>query len=182
MPIAINGTGTVTGITAGGLPDGIITRPEIGYAGAILQVVNTAASAYNSGTTLIPQDDTIPQNTEGTEFMTLAITPTSASSKLLIEVNAFVSANTALRWVIGALFQDSTADALTASSVWIDTANAADILSFTHYMTAGTTSSTTFKFRAGPHAAATAGFNGTSGARLFGAIPKSSITIWEISA
>jgi hypothetical protein len=29
MPITINGSGTVTGITAGGLPDAIITQPEL---------------------------------------------------------------------------------------------------------------------------------------------------------
>ena len=50
MPIAINGSGTVTGISVGGLPDGIVdtdmlaagavTAPKRG-AGAILQVVQT---------------------------------------------------------------------------------------------------------------------------------------------
>ena len=32
MPISINGAGTVTGITAGGLPDGIITAPDLSGA------------------------------------------------------------------------------------------------------------------------------------------------------
>lgn len=43
MPITINGSGTVTGITAGGLPDAIITQPElaIGVAGT-----GPAFSAY----------------------------------------------------------------------------------------------------------------------------------------
>lgn len=36
MPISINGTGTITGITAGGLPDSIITQNELasGVAGS----------------------------------------------------------------------------------------------------------------------------------------------------
>lgn len=29
MPITINGSGTVTGISAGGLPDGVITAPDL---------------------------------------------------------------------------------------------------------------------------------------------------------
>jgi hypothetical protein len=29
MPITINGSGTVTGISAGGLPDGVITNPDL---------------------------------------------------------------------------------------------------------------------------------------------------------
>lgn len=46
MPITINGSGTVTGITAGGLPDAIITQPELAT-----NVAGTgpAFSAYTSG-------------------------------------------------------------------------------------------------------------------------------------
>lgn len=45
MPITINGTGTITGISAGGLNDGIITQPELatGVAGT-----GPAFSAYQS--------------------------------------------------------------------------------------------------------------------------------------
>ena len=45
MPITINGSGTVTGISAGGLPDAIITQPELaaGVAGN-----GPAFSAYQS--------------------------------------------------------------------------------------------------------------------------------------
>ena len=47
MAITINGSGTVTGITAGGLPDAIITQPELatGVAGT-----GPAFSAYQTGT------------------------------------------------------------------------------------------------------------------------------------
>ena len=51
-----------------------------------VQVVNTQTGAVDTGTTAMPCDDTIPQNTEGDEFMTLAITPTSATNKLKIDV------------------------------------------------------------------------------------------------
>lgn len=45
MPITINGTGTITGISAGGLPDGVVTQPELasGVAGT-----GPAFSAYNT--------------------------------------------------------------------------------------------------------------------------------------
>ena len=65
MPIAINGSGTVTGISVGGLPDGIVdtdmiaagavTAPKRG-AGAILQVkqsVVTAISSYSTGSSTV---------------------------------------------------------------------------------------------------------------------------------
>ena len=51
-------------------------------SGSVVQVVNKQISSIVSGTTPIPYDDTIPQNTEGVEVFTLAITPKSASNKL----------------------------------------------------------------------------------------------------
>jgi hypothetical protein len=36
MPISINGSGSITGISAGGLPDGVVTTPDIA-AGAVTQ-------------------------------------------------------------------------------------------------------------------------------------------------
>ena len=50
MPITINGSGTVTGITAGGLPDAIITQPELANGVAS---TGPAFSAYPSGSQTI---------------------------------------------------------------------------------------------------------------------------------
>ena len=47
----------------------------------LLQTVSYQTGAVATGTTIIPFDDTIPQITEGNEFMTLAITPRSATSQ-----------------------------------------------------------------------------------------------------
>jgi len=146
----------------------------------VVQVVNTSDGALASTTTVVPRDDTIPQNTEGGEFMTLAITPTNSSNKLKIEVTGQFS-STGANHVVMALFQDSTADALAVGSSRVSTADGATSPSFVHYMTAGTTSSTTFKVRAGPNVAATVYFNGESGARLFGGVYSSTITITEIA-
>lgn len=51
-----------------------------------------------------------------------------------------------------------------------------------HRMVAGTTSATTFKFRAGTNVGGTTTFNGRAGGRIFGAITKSSIVITEYKA
>jgi hypothetical protein len=160
--------GTV--ITTGNIP-----------VGSVLKVVNLMSSAVATGTTTIPQDDTIPQNTEGTEFMTLAITPTSASNKLRIDVVVNGAGSATNSWIV-ALFQDSTANAIAAISYNIAANNVAETAAFTYFMTAGTTSSTTFKVRAGLISAGTYTFNGQSGGRLFGGVMASSITITEIAA
>jgi hypothetical protein len=149
-------------------------------AGTVLQVVNTQTGAVATGTTAIPIDDSIPQNTEGTEFMTLAITPTNSSNKLVIQVVMQLSTNADANIAI-ALFQDSTANALAAQVFRQDISTGFTLLYLTHYMTAGTTSSTTFKARGGA-GSGTYTFNGTGGSRIFGGVMSSSITIMEIAA
>ena len=145
----------------------------------VIQVVNFTTTAVQTGTTIFVRDDTIPQNTEGFEIMTLAITPTSASSKLFIQVNfgASYSVTTELQ---GGLFQDSTANALAATGTFQTTSTQIGIVSFNHFMTAGTTSATTFKVRAGGNNAGTMTINGVSGSRNYGGVYSSTITIMEI--
>jgi len=181
MPITINGSGTVTGISAGGLPDGIITRPEMGYAGAVLQVVNFQTGTRATGTATIPLDNTIPQNTEGTEFLSLSITPTNSTSKLLIDIRMILagSVTTALT---AALFQDATANALASMFGSVTVGDGLVPVSFSHYMTSGTTASTTFKVRAGLGGAGTTAFNGNSTASYMGGTLASSITITELAS
>lgn len=148
-----------------------------GYLEKVVQRVSTQTGAVSTTTTTIPLDDTIPQNTEGAEFMSLSITPTNSSNILAITVTVD-GANSALSHVIAALFQDSTANAI-AALAGPGSAAYVQPLTFTHYMTAGTTSSTTFKVRAGGSAAGTYTFNGASGGRYFGGVIASSIHIVE---
>ena len=147
--------------------------------GMVIQTVNYQTGAVATGTTLLPVDDTVPQNTEGTEFMTLAITPKSATNKLKITVTAFLTSNVSNNIAV-ALFQDSTAAALSTMMTSVSSGTQLFTLTYSYYMTAGTTSSTTFKVRAGGSNAATITFNGTGGSRLYGGTCASSITIEEI--
>jgi len=145
------------------------------------QTVNTQDGEVNTGTTQMPSDDSIPQNTEGDEYMTLSITPNSATSKLKIEVVGYlqesIGGNTKLTL---ALFQDSIANALACVFSFNGTTNSEPPITFTHFMTSGTTSATTFKVRAGANNAGTTTFNGSSGARKYGGVLASSVTITEI--
>lgn len=146
---------------------------------SIVQVVNTQTGAVATTTTVMPFDDTIPQITEGGEFMTRSITPKSASNILKIDVLLNGSPST-VSYVTAALFQDSTANALAVGSHY-EAAGTYCQVAFTYFMTAGTTSSTTFKVRAGQHVSGTLTVNGDSGARRLAGILFSSITITEIA-
>jgi hypothetical protein len=152
---------------------------DSGLSNKVAQVVSTLSTGVNTGTTRIPIDDTIPQITEGDEYMTCTITPTSALSTLVIQVVICLSASAGASNVV-ALFQDTTANALAA--VHAGTSSAAGwilVATLQHTMVAGTTSATTFRVRASCNSG-TLTFNGTAGGRLFGAITKSSIVITEI--
>ena len=171
-------------ITTESLLDGEITTAKFasGVGGKVVQVVHVQDGAVATGTTTIPLDDTTPQNTEGDEFMTLAITPTNASNKLEITVITNGSSSATGIFQTAALFQDSTAGALSAMTHKGPQSGTAGVnIAFKHRMTAGTTSSTTFKVRIGGHSASTITFNGYSAGRVFAGVMASSITITEIA-
>lgn len=177
--VATGSSGQVLTSAGAGSPPTFATLSGLGK---IVQVVNVQDTDAGTSTNVITNDTSIPQISEGTEIMTLAITPTSSSNYLLInvEVNGVDSGGSLDMNV--ALFQDSTANALGAAVEFIAGGTGTGIL-FSHYMQAGTTSETTFKVRGGPGASGTMTFTGQhSGASLFGVAMKSSITIWEISA
>lgn len=170
-------TGTIYGISVSA---GVLSLPSM-PTGTLQQMVSTKTGTVATGTTTIPVDNTVPQNTEGDQYMSLAITPKSATNSLVIQVKAVVSTHI-VNGAVGALFQDSTAGALAATMTRIPAIDADGELHIVHQMMAGTTSSTTFKFRAGPQSADTLTFNGSGSGQLFGGITLSSIVIWEVKA
>jgi hypothetical protein len=97
MAIAINGTGTITGISVGGLNDSIITSSELVNgavtaakidslpAGSILQVVQTVKT----------NSTTVQPGATWTDIPTLSVslTPASSSNKVLISFNLHAITN-----------------------------------------------------------------------------------------
>ena len=150
--------------------------------GKLLQQVNTQTGAVATGTTIFPEDDSIPQNTEGDEYMTLTITPKSATSVLNIEVHVFYSQSTGTRGGCG-IFKDSDADALAFTSNFIKDATSMGNMQVFYSETSGNTTARTYKVRCGNiQNAGTFTFNGQSGNRKFGGTVLSTIRILEIEA
>mgnify|MGYP003154845653 CR=1 FL=1 len=94
MPIAINGSGTITGLSVGGLPDGIVDNDMIANStiasgklaaatGKILQVV------HNSGSSTKTAD----ASTDHVEIINASITPAATSSKILVFCNAIIESS-----------------------------------------------------------------------------------------
>ena len=150
--------------------------------GLVVQTSTTMDGVSNTGTTVLPVDDVDPpQNTEGDEYITKSITPTSATNRLIIEFIGFAAHSVSGGNLTAALFQDSTANALAVG--YIEPASANDMmpLHVKYEMAAGTTSSTTFKVRIGGSTAGTLTFNGSGGSGLFAGTIASSLSVTEIA-
>ena len=97
MPITINGTGSITGISAGGLPDGSVTATDLassldltgktvtlpsGTGGKVLQVQYNSTSSTgtlaHTGTTDIPHS-----------YLTVDITPISQTSIIYVSYHLY---------------------------------------------------------------------------------------------
>jgi len=148
---------------------------------AIVQQVSTSDNTANSAVVYFPYDDTIPQNTEGMEVITLAITPTNTSNTLVIEGVVNVSSTASNEIIIAALFKDSDADAIQVATGHVSIANSLITIPISYRMVAGTTSEITFKIRAGGEdSGSTTYINSDSGGRKFGGRMYNSLTIKEI--
>ena len=153
-------------------------------SGGIVQVVNSIVTANSTGTTTAPFDDTIMQITEGVEFLSLDITPTSASNKLLIDVHLQLVCTISMAAITMGLFNTDfhATNSMASGEIQELTSGLRHRCSLQHYMTAPSASATTFTVRAGTSSASTLRINGSTGAREMGGVASTSITIMEIQA
>ena len=174
MSVVINGT---TGITA---PAATFAG---GVSGSVVQAVEAAPyTTWATSATVIPADDTIPQNTEGGQYQSVTITPKNASNRLLIEAIAECVAADSQRIVTGAIFQDGGVNAIAAACITTQGAgNLFSQLIVKHEMAAGTTSATTFYFRIGPSAGSMA-LNGSTATRFLGGTQAVRMRVTEFAA
>ena len=187
MAITLNGgTGVITGVSVGGLPDGIVDADMIasGVAGKVVQYVYNinSAVATSSDTDGIDNDDTQPLvASDGALFMSQAITPTNTNNILHVQARIMLSFATAGRFGTAYITQDS-GNAL-ACQIDQGTANAdATTQVVVSWMqVAGTTSATTFKLYAGSNWTGTTTMNGVNGSRKMGGHMASTMSITEIS-
>lgn len=165
---------------AGTLP---VARMPVGSVIGFAKTESTAASSSN-GSQTIPWDATIPQNTEGVEYFTVAYTPKESTS--LLEVEVFIpsfetAAGAGSVAFVGALFRDSTAGAVAAAIVeGAESTASHGSFSLRAFTPATAITATTFKFRFGAD-----GTNDTTNIRStalkgFGTATVASITVKEI--
>lgn len=180
----IEGTGitlTVADDSPNDEVDVTITAP----AGTAPVIVDRAYAEYttNAGVTaVIPADDTIPQSSEGTQILSVSITPKTTTNRLRIRVFVAGSHTVAAGAVTAAIFSGASANALRAVIINA-AATANNLVSFgfeTEYVP-GSTSAATISVRIGP-TGGTFYTNGTSSGRLLGGASACTLEVEEITA
>lgn len=158
-----------------------IFGPGVPLPGQLVQSVRTDTGAFNSGSTGVPYDDTIPQNTEGVQFMSQAITPIGAANLLRVTAVSFCSNSTA-NHMTSSLYRDSGVNALATAAATNPTGSYIYPFPLSLVTLAGSASATTFNVRSGPDTSngGTIYFNGQVAARKWGGVLNSFIEIMEI--
>ena len=171
--------------STGGIERLQITNNAVSADGHIIQTIHKDYRTFFSTNTLIPLDDTIPQNTEGAEVFTQAITPSSSSNFIHITVVLNMSNSNVNNLHVAAVFKDSGANAIGAGwakCVGTNAPSSPMVINFTD--SPNTTSAVTYKVRVGysGNIASVVQVNGGSGLRYLGGALASGMTLKEVAA
>lgn len=134
-----------------------------GGFGVVLDEVSAQSAATDNSTTVLPVDNTIPQNSEGKEISALncTITPKSALSILRFEIDLYAQHNSGQQIGIG-IFKDADADAVGAAYINDAVSFQPGHIRFGFDLVAGSTTARTYKLRVGPASSGTVYINADS--------------------
>ena len=99
MPIGINGNGTITGVTVGGLPDGIVDTDMLAANAVKLAKLGSTTGKNGPILQVIQAVKTDTASFNATAFadisgLSVSITPSSSSNKVLVDCRLYLSAGT----------------------------------------------------------------------------------------
>ncbi len=153
-----------------------------GYPGGVRQIVSSLSGTVQTITNQIPADNSIPQNTEGTQIASVTITPQSATSFLRIDacLSGFVVSSSITP--VAAIFRDSAVGAFAGCVDQINSGLTGDMY-FSAIVASNSTAPTTFKLRFGPNASATIYVNGYPGPTTYlGGVLQTGLIVTEFGA
>jgi hypothetical protein len=174
-----------SGLTAAGTWSAAPTRAQLFGLGMPLPGHRIQLARHHVGdrvatATTIPDDDTIPQVTEGAEMFSVTLSPSSAANLLRSSSQCTVGNTGGVNWA-QVLFRDGGADGLAAVADR-NGANEATSSSMSHLVLAGGSASTEFTLNLGPLSASTLSLNAVGATRRFGGVHASYLEIEEIMA
>lgn len=131
-------------------------------------------------TTIIPRDDTPPQVGEGTEILSVVITPKTTSSKIKLRFQGYgnLSSNGAVIW---AMFANGGANAICAGDAYSTAAGRTVAVVGEILVSPGSVSAQTYSVRVGPDAALNLRMNGANTGRLYGGVSRCTLIAEEVT-
>lgn len=186
--VAINkfteATALANSITTANLQNGAVTRSKLDTQ-ALPAVIDRAYGEYTTTanlTALIPFDDTIPQNTEGTQIISVTITPKSTTNRLRVRARLWGVVANSTDAAIMAVFRNTDANALhTSVSSGSPAVNSLISGTLEFEFVPASTSLQTINLRVSG-AGSTLRLNGNSVTRLFGGTSAATLIVEEIVA
>ena len=134
-------------------------------------VINSSFTRYTTGVSssnAIPADTTKPQKTEGTETATATLTPSNSSNLLRITATTNIHKSASSAYAVMCIFRDSDSDAMASQMFGVDNSATPQAGTIMCQVTAGSTSSTTFKLRIGLETGTYASNQGAAGTAMAG--------------
>lgn len=133
-------------------------------------------------TSAIPDDDTIPQITEGTEILSASITPKTITNKIRVLVNLADGCCASIgKYLITAVFLNGGANAIFAKAVGMPDNQERAQVSIVFENVPASTSEQTYTVRVGTHDGSTFRLNGFSSGRRLGGVQKCTLILEEIT-
>ena len=139
----------------------------------------TENAALVTGSTVIVLDDTIPQSSEGDEYLTLKHKPAATDNMLDVQADIALAHDSALFLMAALLFKDAESDAYAVACMTGETASAKHNVGLRRQITAGGVDTLTFKVRAGANVAGATTLNGQAGVHQFSTAGLSTLMITE---
>lgn len=144
-------------------------------------VLQMKSSSF-SGSTLIQSIAAIsspPDQTKGTEVLTVTLTPRNATNLLVVDFSTFGPGGD---WLIAALFQDASNALCVAYADTYPSGTPGMTVHLHHVLVAGTTSPTTIKIRCG--GANRSGYIGTDNSynTVYGGVAATTLIVKELKA
>jgi hypothetical protein len=160
--------------------DAAAAREAIGLptSGTVIDTSYAEIATYSTTTAVIPIDNSIPQNTEGTEIISASITPKTTTNSLRVRFSISMAVGSQDN-IIVAMFLNSGTNAICArySST---AANFSQLMYMEHEFVPGATTSQTVKIRVGTGSGSSLYINGNSVGRLLGGVNSGLLAIEEI--
>jgi len=180
------------GVSTSMLADGAVTTPKIANDAvdyskvAPGMVIGLAYAEYAANANLvgtIPNDDTIPQITEGVQIVSLTYNVKSATSLLRVRFNGFAVSGTGGIDFTVCLFRAGQNDAIaTWNSNQNELANYRTPVGLDCVFAPGSSGDITLSIRIGNSSGSTFRMNGSPASRLWGGTAKATLIVEEIKA